>query len=303
MISFSNVTKTFDAGKVSEHVLHDVTFEIRRGSIYGLLGSNGAGKTTLLKILAGILKQDSGTVSIDEQPIFENPVLKSRVVFIPDVVFFFSQYTVLQMAKFYQDVYPNWNQERFKALQTLLGLDVNKKVQRFSKGMQRQVAFWLSLCAMPDVLILDEPFDGLDPVIRNKVKNLIIQDVAERDMTVIVSSHNLREVEDICDYVGILHRGSFILEKDLDDLKSDVHKVQVAFKNEVPEALFASLNLLHQEQRGSVVLCIVKGKESEIEQVIKQYNPVIYDVLPLTLEEIFIYEMGGVGYAVENILV
>lgn len=299
MISLAEIEKVFD----DTVVLKDVCIHIHQGSIYGLLGSNGAGKTTLLKILAGILEQDRGKVLINKSSVFENPSIKEKVVFIPDSLYFFSQYTVAQMAKFYQDLYPSWNQERFIKLEQLFGLDVKKKIHRFSKGMQRQVAFWLALCTMPDVLILDEPFDGLDPVVRNKVKNLIIQDVADREMTVIISSHNLREVEDICDYIGILHRGNLLLEKDLDDLKSDVHKVQIAFKGGIPEALDNKLDILHKEQRGSVVLCIVKGREQEINKIIHQYHPVVYDVLPLTLEEIFVYEMGGVGYAIENILV
>ncbi|MDL4842233.1 ABC transporter ATP-binding protein [Aquibacillus rhizosphaerae] len=299
MININNVSKDFERSVV----LKDVSLHVNQGSIYGLLGSNGAGKTTLLKIATGILQQDHGEVVVNEQVIFENPHIKNNVVFIPDVLYFFSQYTVIQMAKFYEDIYSNWNAERFAKLQQLFGLDVNKKIQRFSKGMQRQVAFWLALSAMPDVLVLDEPFDGLDAVIRQKIKNLIIQDVADREMTVIISSHNLREVEDICDHIGILHQGSLILEKDLDDLKSDIHKVQIAFKDGLPTELFNHLDVLHKDQRGSVLLCIIRGKDQDIAKHISQYKPVVYDLLPLTLEEIFIYEMGGVGYAIENVLV
>lgn len=299
MIDVSSLTKKFDL----KTVLKDVSVQIEAGSIYGLLGSNGAGKTTLLKILAGILKQDSGEVHIMGQLIHENIKVKERVVFIPDLPYFFSQYTIIQLADFYRNIYPNWNQERFEKLGKLLGLDQTKKVQRFSKGMQRQVAFWLSLCTMPEVLILDEPFDGLDPVIRKKIKNLMIQDVADRNMTIIISSHNLREVEDICDHVGILHHGEFILEKNLDDLKSDIHKIQVAFKQGIPELLLTQLEVMHQEIRGSVSLLIVRGDEHDINKMIANYYPLVYDILPVTLEEIFVYEMGGVGYEIENILV
>lgn len=298
MISLKQVSKSYD----KEIVLDRISFDIQSGSIYGLLGSNGAGKTTLLKLIAGILKQEQGEITIFNQPIFENILVKQKVMFIPDFPFFFYQYTVKQMAEFYANIYDDWNQERFNTLQTLLHLDVDKKVSHFSKGMQRQVAFWLALCTKPELLILDEPFDGLDAVVRQKIKNLIIQDVAERQMTVIISSHNLREIEDICDHVGILHQGSFILEKDLDDLKSDIHKVQVAFKNE-KQIPFAHLDLVHQDKRGSVYLLIVRGQREAIDQTILAANPVVYDVLPLTLEEVFIYEMGGVGYAIENILV
>ncbi|CQR47878.1 ABC transporter ATP-binding protein YtrB [Paraliobacillus sp. PM-2] len=298
MIKLTQISKQFEKEKVLDHI----SFAVEKGSIYGLLGSNGAGKTTLLKIIAGILKQDQGEIGINKQPVYENPNVKQKVMFIPDLPFSFPQYTVKQMAEFYANIYDTWNQERFHKLHTLLGLDLNRKVARFSKGMQRQVAFWLALCTMPDVLILDEPFDGLDAVVRQKIKNLIIQDVADRQMTVIISSHNLREIEDICDHVGILHHGSFILEKDLDDLKSDIHKVQIAFKNEDFKIL-EKLDIVHQEKRGSVFLLIVRGSREAIDQMILSHEPVVYDLLPLTLEEIFVYEMGGVGYAIENILV
>ncbi|MFB1051615.1 ABC transporter ATP-binding protein [Paraliobacillus sp. JSM ZJ581] len=298
MINLTNISKRFD----KEKVLDQVTFGVNKGSIYGLLGSNGAGKTTLLKMTAGILKQDHGEIIINTQQVYENPSLKQKIMFIPDLPFTFPQYTVKQMAEFYANIYDTWNQERFHKLHALLGLELNRKIARFSKGMQRQVAFWLTLCTMPDVLILDEPFDGLDAVVRQKIKNLIIQDVADREMTVIISSHNLREIEDICDHIGILHHGSFVLEKDLDDLKSDIHKIQIAVKNDSTE-LLEQLDIVHQEKRGSVHLLIVRGSREEIDQTIKSYNPVVYDLLPLTLEEIFVYEMGGVGYAIENILV
>ncbi len=298
MIQIQNVNKRYR----KEMVLNDVSLMINKGSIYGLLGSNGAGKTTLLKTIAGIFKQNSGAIEIERKAIFENISLKERLIFIPDTLFFYSHYTVEQMASFYENIYPKWNKERFNQMQKLLDLNPNKKIHRFSKGMQRQVAFWLALCAMPDYLILDEPFDGLDPVIRKKIKSWMIQDVAERQMTVMVSSHNLKEVEDICDAVGILHRGKLLLEKDLDDLKSDIHKVQLAFKQDVSEELFQDLQLLHHEKRGSVHICIVRGEYEGIEAKVSTYDPVVFDILPLTLEEIFIYEMEGAGYAIENIL-
>ncbi|WP_028783128.1 ABC transporter ATP-binding protein [Thalassobacillus devorans] len=299
MIKLQEVTKTFH----KQQVLHDITFQIKGGSIYGLLGSNGAGKTTLLKIIVGILKQEQGSVQIEGQQVFENIDVKKQMIFIPDSLYFFPHYTIEQMAKFYQNIYPSWNQERFVELREVFGLNIKKKVSQFSKGMRRQVAFWLALSAMPAILVLDEPFDGLDPVVRRKVKNLLIQDVADRKMTVIISSHNLREVEDICDYVGILHEGSILLEKDLDELKADIHKVQIAFRNHVPAALKNELSILHEEKRGSVRLWIVRGAETEVSKKIESYQPIVYDLLPLTLEEIFVYEMGGAGYNVENILV
>jgi ABC-2 type transport system ATP-binding protein len=299
MIVVNNLSKGFE----DLEAIQDVTLSINKGSIYGLLGSNGAGKTTLLRTLSGILSQDHGELTIDEQPVFENVAIKQKLFFIPDSPYFFSQYTVSQMAKFYSSIYSNWSEERFQKMKSVFQLDVNKKVHKFSKGMQRQVAFWLALSTMPEILILDEPFDGLDPVMRMKVKNLMIQDVADRDMTIIVSSHNLREVEDICDYIGILHKGTLILQKELDDLKSDVHKVQIAFKGNVTEEMFNGVDLLYKEERGSVLLCIVRGKENEVVRHFQKHNPVIFDMLPLTLEEIFIYEMGDQGYAIQNILV
>ncbi|WP_108670727.1 ABC transporter ATP-binding protein [Peribacillus acanthi] len=298
MIEINQLFKMFE-----ENVVVDgVSFSVEKGSIYGLLGSNGAGKTTLMKILAGIYKQDTGTAVINDEIVFENLNIKNTLIFMPDIPFFFSHYTTKQMADYYSNIYPQWNWDRFEKLHAMFDIDVNKKVQRFSKGMQRQVAFWLAFSSMPDVLLLDEPFDGLDPVIRKKVKNLLVQDVADREMTVMISSHNLREVEDICDHIGILHKGKMMLEKDLDDLKSDVHKIQVAFKEE-PEQVFESLKVLHQERRGSVILCVVRGKEEEIEKHFRTLHPVLFDMLPLTLEEIFIYEMGEAGYAIDNLLV
>ncbi|PPA70868.1 ABC transporter ATP-binding protein [Jeotgalibacillus proteolyticus] len=281
----------------------NLSLHVRKGSIYGLLGSNGAGKTTLLKMIAGIYKQDKGEIKISEQPIYEMPETKQRVLFIPDQPYFLHQTSLLNMAWFYEQVYTKWNAKRFKQLTTHFRMDPTKNLSRMSKGMQRQASFILTLSAMPDVLILDEPFDGLDPVVRQQMKNLILQDVAERGLTLIVSSHNLREMEDFCDYVGIMHKGTLLFERDMDELKTDIHKLQIAFKN-VPEKSFLDgMDVLHYEKRGSVVLCIVKGKMEDISAYVRSYNPAIFDLLPLTLEEIFIYELGGVGYEIRNLIV
>nr|WP_251025873.1 ABC transporter ATP-binding protein [Bacillus sp. ISL-47] len=278
-----------------------VSIHVNKGSIYGLLGSNGAGKTTLLKLLSGIYVQDEGSVTIDGEPVFENKAIKDKIFFIQDNPFFLPQYTVKHMAQFYKSIYSGWDEVRFGELAAIFEMDVHKKIHRFSKGIQRQAAFILALSARPEVLILDEPMDGLDPVMRKKVKSLLINEVADREMTILISSHNLREVEDLCDYIGIMHKGRIILEKDLDDIKSETHKIQVAFKGPVP-AIFDSMKLLHKEKRGSIMICIVKGDAEEISAYVEQFKPVIFDLLPLTLEEIFIYEMGDVGYAVQNIL-
>ncbi|WP_408006626.1 ABC transporter ATP-binding protein [Pseudalkalibacillus sp. A8] len=299
MIQVHNVAKRLD----DIDALSNVSFTVNKGSIYGLLGSNGAGKTTLLRIVAGILREDEGNVTINKEPIFENTKMKDRMIFIPDTLYFFSQYTIQQMANFYKSIYSNWSEERFQQLREVFDIGLDKKIHKFSKGMQRQVAFWLSMSTMPDLLVLDEPIDGLDPVMRKKVKNLILQDVAEREMTVLISSHNLREIEDICDHVGILHKGKLLLEKELDDLKSDTQKIQIAFKGKTPEEMFDGVQFLYKEERGSVQLCIVRGQADVVSNHFEKYNPVVFDLLPLTLEEIFIYEMGDVGYAIKNVLV
>lgn len=280
----------------------NVTIHVAKGSIYGLLGSNGAGKTTLLKIMSGIYLQDDGDVILDGNQVFENPSNKRRIFFIQDSPYFIPQYTVKQMANFYSQIYSRWDWECYEALIASFEMNTNKKIHRFSKGIQRQAAFIFALSAKPDVLILDEPMDGLDPVLRKKIKSLIIDEVAAREMTVIISSHNLREVEDLCDTIGIMHKGKLILEKDIDDLKSDTHKIQIAFKGPVPPVIYQNMKVLHKEKRGSIVLLIAKGDEEEISSVIQSYQPIIFDLLHLTLEEIFIYEMEDVGYAVKNIL-
>jgi ABC-2 type transport system ATP-binding protein len=298
MIEIKTLSKSFEGTKI----IHDVSFSVQKGSIYGLLGSNGAGKTTLLKSISGVLKPESGDIYLKDQPVYENVQTKETLVFIPDQPFFFAHYTLNQMAKFYQSTYTRWGEHQYKSLTGLFGIDPHKKLHKFSKGVQRQAAFILALSTQPEVLILDEPLDGLDPVVRKKVKSVLITEVANREMTILISSHNLREVEDMCDHIGILHQGRFLLEKELDDLKSGIHKVQLAFKGETPQNLFTELDLLHEETRGSVSLCIVRGDEQHVRSMIQPYHPVIFDMLPLTLEEIFVYEMEDVGYAIQNIM-
>jgi ABC-2 type transport system ATP-binding protein len=271
--------------------------------VYGLLGPNGAGKTTLIKHLAGVYRPDSGSVLIDGQPVYENPATKSGLVYISDELCFFSQYNVDETARFYAQCYPTWSWERYRLLKSVFSIDPKRRVSRLSKGMQKQVAFWLGICITPQVMILDEPVDGLDPVMRKKVWSLVLQDVAEHQTTVLVSSHNLRELEDVCDHVGILHNGGMIVEKNLDDLKMDVHKFQIAFTGSVPEELLHNEAVLHREQNGSVLLLIVKGDKRKLISEIKNAEPAILDVLPLTLEEIFIYDLGGIGYDIQSVLI
>lgn len=298
MIKMRNLSKSYN----ELDALKDVSINVKKGSIYGLVGSNGAGKTTLLKLLSGIYKQDNGEVTIDNKTIFENTEVKEKIIFVPDIPYFLPQYTIKAMAVYYSRIYASWSFERFDKLKNAFNLDINKRIHQLSKGMQRQVAFWLALSIMPDVMILDEPFDGLDPVMRQKIKNLIIQDVAEREMTVLISSHNLRELEDLCDHIGIIHRGSLLLERELDDLKSDVHKIQAAFNKPLNLTQLKNTKILFEENRGSIKLFIARGSKNDIIKQLNEFDPLILDILPLTLEEIFIYEMGDVGYEIKNII-
>lgn len=298
MIKVKNVVKTF--GDFT--ALDNLTLNVEKGSVYGLIGPNGAGKTTILKILAGIYKNNAGKVNIDGSDVFENMQIKERLTFISDDLFFFSTYTIKDTAKYYAGLYKNWSWERFESLKEIFKIDVNRKVRRLSKGMQKQVAFWLSISAQPDIMLLDEPVDGLDPVMRRNVWRLMLSDVAERGTTVLVSSHNLRELEDVCDHVGIMHNGRVVLEKALDDVKGNTHKLQVAFSGEVSPELIAEIKPIHRETYGSVNIFIVKGDGEEILKTVKGYSPLICDILPLTLEEVFIYELGGLGYEFENII-
>ncbi len=298
MIKVKNVVKTF--GDFT--ALDNLTINVEKGSVYGLIGPNGAGKTTILKILAGVYKNNAGKVTIDGADVFENMNIKERLTFISDDLFFYSTYTIKDTAKYYAGIYKNWSWERFESLKEIFKIDVNRKVRRLSKGMQKQVAFWLSISAQPDIMLLDEPVDGLDPVMRRNVWRLMLSDVAERGTTVLVSSHNLRELEDVCDHVGIMHNGRVVLEKALDDVKGNTHKLQVAFSSEVSADLIAAIKPIHRETYGSVNIFIVKGDGDEIIKTVKSYSPLICDILPLTLEEVFIYELGGLGYEFENII-
>lgn len=298
MIKVKNVTKKFD----DFLALKGLDINVEKGSVYGLVGPNGAGKTTILKILSGVYRQNDGTVEIDNEPVFENMKIKERMTFISDDLFFYSTYTIKDTAKYYAGIYENWSWERFNALKEIFKIDINRKVRRLSKGMQKQVAFWMSVSAQPDIMLLDEPVDGLDPVMRRNVWRLMLSDVADRGTTVIVSSHNLRELEDVCDHVGIMHEGKIVLEKALDDLKGNTHKLQLAFDGEVSADLIAQIKPIHRETFGSVNIFIVKGETEEVLEKVKAYSPLVCDILPLTLEEVFIYELGGSGYEFENII-
>ena len=298
MIKVSNVTKHFDDFRV----LDNFSLEVKKGTIYGLVGPNGAGKTTIINHITGALKPEKGTITIDGENVIENEKIKQRVLSIADDWFYYSVFNIKEMARFYANMYDSFDYKRYEAIKQIFKIDEKRQIRKLSKGMKKQVAFWLSLSAKPDVLILDEPLDGLDPVMRKQVLNLVIADVAERNMTVLVSSHNLRELEDICDHVGIIHKGRLICEKPLDDLKGNVCKYQLSFGEDVDEFLNSLSGLMNLSKTGSVYTLIVKGDSRETEKLLKEKNPLFIDRINLTLEEIFIYELGGLGYDFKNII-
>ena len=290
MITIKNVVKKFD----DFTVLKDINLNVEKGSIYGLVGPNGAGKTTLMKCIAGIYRLNGGEVLIDDKKAYENVDIKNDLIYISDDLFFFNNFSIKQMARLYSKVYTNWDEERFNKLKDVFKIDIKRNANKLSKGMQKQVAFWLAISARPKVLLLDEPLDGLDPVMRRMVLSIIMEDVAESNTTIMISSHNLRELEDVCDHVGIMSNGKMIIERRLDDLKTETHKLQVAFKDkEFPKELEKKFNFLRKTQLGTVYSVILKGDKDAIISEYQKYNPVILDIIPLTLEEIFIYEVGG----------
>lgn len=297
MIRVNNVTKYFDGFPA----LQGLSLNVKKGSIYGLVGVNGSGKTTIIKHLIGVYRQDEGEILVSGENIYDNVAVKERIAYISDDLYFFGMYSLRGSAAYYKKIYPNWSDERYAQMIHQFGLDEKVKLSKFSKGMQKQAAFILAMSSMPEVLILDEPIDGLDPLIRRLVIKYIVEDVAEREMTVLVSSHNLKEMEDLCDSIGIINKGKMLIERDLDDLKSDVHKIQAVFP-EGEEAPVEGLEVLYREKRGSVELFIIRGERNEIENRFKISRPIIFDLLPLTLEEIFVYETGGENDELKEIL-
>ena len=298
MLEVKNAVKTFDGFRA----LDGLTMTVPKGAVYGLVGPNGAGKSTIIRHLAGIYRQDSGEVLLDSQPVYENTEAKRRMAVIGDDWYYFPQAGIKEMAKFYAGIYPAFSWERYEKLKQVFPLDEKMMLRRMSKGMQKQAAFWLMVCCMPEYLILDEPVDGLDPVMRRQVWSLLLGDVAERGTTVLVSSHNLRELEDVCDHVGILNKGRVLLERSLSDLQDNTVKVQVAYQGVTEPVLPAELNILHRSHVGRVYTYIVRGSSQDILRRMQITEPVLLESIPLTLEEIFIYELGGVEYAAKDIL-
>ncbi|WP_330372175.1 ABC transporter ATP-binding protein [Pseudobutyrivibrio sp. MD2005] len=298
MIEVNNVTKKF--GDFA--ALDQLNMHVERGAIYGLVGPNGAGKSTIIRHLCGVYKQDSGSVTIDGEPVYENEKLKQRYAVIPDEIFYFTQANTLDMMKYYKGLYPKFDEALFKKiLECFPEVNPKKMVRTLSKGMQKQVAFMLSIASRPELMILDEPVDGLDPVMRRQMWSLIMSDVAENGLTVLVSSHNLRELEDVCDHVGIMNHGKILIERSLDELQTSITKIQIAFDGDMP-ALPEDIKVLKKITTGRVHTLIVKGEPRAAERAIGAMNPILMDVLPLTLEEIFIYELGGENYAVKDII-
>ena len=297
MIEVRDVVKKFDGFAA----LDGASLSVPTGSVYGLVGPNGAGKSTIIRHLTGIYRQDSGTVAIGGESVWENADLKSRIAAIPDDWYYFNQASIRDMMRFYKGFYPNFSMERYEKLKEVFSIDEKKTIRRLSKGMQKQVAFWLALSCMPDYLILDEPVDGLDPVMRRQVWSLMMGDVSERGTTVLVSSHNLRELEDVCDHVGIMDHGKVLLERSLAQLQDNMVKLQVVFQDGVTEVP-PELPVLHASKVGRIHTLIMRMNAEEATARLSTYNPMLVDAVPLTLEEIFIYEWGGADYAVKNIV-
>lgn len=292
MIELKSVTKNFDNFKVLENI--DLT--IPKGSAFGLLGSNGAGKSTILRLLSGIYKAEGGNVLIDGEEVYDNIPIKQKVFFINDETIQFSNFTLNELKNFYKGFYPNFSQELFEKLRNSINLPLNKKLSQFSKGMKRQAIVITALACQTDYLLLDEAFDGLDPTMRIIVKRMIVDAIIDRDLTTIISSHNLKEINEVCDTVALLHEGKIIFSKDLDSVKGNIHKIQTAFPESYTAEDFSELQIMHFEKNQSIYYMIIKGDEDEIRKQLAPKNPLILDVIPLSLEEIFIYEMEVLGY-------
>ena len=298
MIEVKDLVKTFDGFAA----LNGAALTVPKGAVYGLVGPNGAGKSTLLRHITGVYRQDSGQVLVNGVPVYENRHVKERVVSIPDDWFYYNQSTIREMAKLYAGMYPQFDWDRFEKLRELFQLPEKKAIRRMSKGMQRQAAFWITMSCLPEYLVLDEPVDGLDPVMRRQVWQGLLDDVAARGTTGLLSRHNLRELEDVCDHVGIMDKGKVLLERTLSDLQDNTVKLQVAYPTAQEPTLPAELQILHHSQVGRVHTYIMRGSSEEICRRMQITNPVLLEAIPLTLEEIFIYELGGADDAAHKIL-
>lgn len=298
MISVNCLTKRFD----SFTAIDGLNCSIPEGCIYGMVGSNGAGKSTLLRLISGIYKPDAGSVTIDGEKTYENAAVKDRLVFVPDELYFLPRSNLVRMAKLYSSVYSKFSTERFRELVSTFRLDPTANLGTFSKGMRRQAATILALSCNADYILFDETFDGLDPVMRNLVKNLLYDDVMSRRATAVITSHSLRELEDTCDQLALLHKGGIIFESEIDDLKTSLFKVQVAFEGDYDRSKFSSIEMLSFSKKGSVSSLIVRGDRDQTEATIRAMKPILFEILPLSLEEVFVYEMDALGYEFSDVL-
>ena len=297
MIQVRELCKSFDGFPA----LRGLNIRVPKGAVYGLVGPNGAGKSTLIRHAAGIYRQDSGEVLVGGEPVYENPAVKARIAYIPDDIFYYGGASIRDMQQLYASMIPSFSAERFEKLAAAFGeLRPEQSMRRLSKGMQKQAAFWIALSCCPEVILLDEPVDGLDPVMRRQVWSLLLQDVAERGTTVLVSSHNLRELEDVCDHVGIMDRGRMLLERPLAEMQENTVKIQLALPEE--RSLPEDLELLHLTETGRLKTLILRGRAEELTAKLAACEPFFMDVLPLSLEEIFIYELGGENHEIKSIL-
>lgn len=298
MIKAVELSKKFD----NKIALDKVTFRIPDGSVFGLVGSNGSGKSTLLRLISGIYPPDSGRLEMNGIAVFNNPMVKSQIAFLSDIPYFLPQTNLDEMAALYEKMYPNFSREEYKRLLGIFPLDCKAKLSSFSKGMQRQASLILALASMPRYLLLDEAFDGLDVVMRKVLINLLLEGIEKNSITAVVSSHNLREIEEMCDHIAVIHNGKLITSGSVEEAKNNIHKFQAAF-NSVPEIkVFDSLDILKTERTGSLIQIIAKGDEKEIEDFIKQFDPIFIECIEPTLEETFIYELEVLGYDIKNIL-
>lgn len=292
MMELKKVTMQFE----DFTALSDLDLTVSKGSAFGLLGSNGAGKSTILRLLAGIYKQSSGSVMVEGKPVFDQISVKQRIFFINDETVQFNGYNLMELKNYYKRFYENFSEELFEKLRETVKLPLNKKLSQFSKGMKRQAIMIVGLACQTDYLLMDEAFDGLDPTMRLIVKKMLVDAMIDRELTTIISSHNLKEIGEICDMVALIHQGKVVFTKELNQIGDQIHKIQVAFSHPKIANDFSSLNVLHYEANGSVINMIVRGEKVTIRKNIEAMNPIVFDRVPLTLEEIFIYEMEGLGY-------
>lgn len=299
MIEVNHISKTFSSVKAVD----DVSVTIKDQSVFGLVGTNGAGKSTILRMLSGVLKPDSGTITVDELPVYDNVAAKEKLFFIADEPYYFSNATPFDMSRYYQSVFPSFDRDRFVSFLQLFELEGRRKINTFSKGMKKQLSLLLGICCGTKYLFCDETFDGLDPVMRQAVKSILASEMQERGLTPIIASHNLRELEDICDHVGLFHKGGILLSKDLDDMKCNIQKIQCVFSDAQEEQrILAQLNTIKCEYRGSLRTLTVRGEKTELVNLFASASPVFFEVLPLSLEEIFISETEVVGYDIKKLI-